>query len=72
MQGLLLKSHNPSKDFLKIENCPPSTCAQSALPLYKCKEYNFIFSKIKMVEKEHLQVRKNGFYEGSFLNIFTI
>jgi len=61
IQGLLLMLHKVRKDFLKIFNCPPSTCTQSALNLCKCKEHNFIFPKMKMVEKEHLQVGKISF-----------
>ena len=62
IQGVILKLHKFVRDFLKITNFPPSTCVQSALPLCKCSGYNFVFLKIKMVEKEHLYLRKNGFF----------
>jgi len=59
--------------WLKLINFPPSIvyrCSKctTLVPLRKCKEYNFIFPKMKMVEKENLQVRKNI----SFLRFFSI
>jgi len=46
--------HKLANDFLKIVNCLPSTCAQSALTLRKCKEQKIYFTKMKMNKKEHI------------------
>jgi len=51
VQGVVLKLHKFVNGFLKIENFPPSTCAQSALPMYMCREHNFYFPKMKNSEK---------------------
>jgi len=57
----LYKSISLKRDFFKIVNFPPTTCTQNILSLCKCKEDNLSFLKMKMVEKEHLLVRKKLF-----------
>jgi len=49
------------KRFSKIVNFPPSSCAQSALTFAQRTQF-LILPKMKMVEKENLQVRKNGLF----------
>jgi len=62
--------HKPMKRFLKIIKCPPSTCAQNALPLHKWREHNFFLPKMQMVEKRYLQVRRNGKFLLNFIELF--
>jgi len=62
----------PQRHFKKIINCPPSKCAQSALPLRNCGEHNLFFSKVENGWKEASLSQEKCLLFGGFFEFFTI